>query len=213
MQPYHKINSVFKRDKNTHKLIYGDWSMPEFAYLQDNIWELTEKVDGTNIRIKVDADGSVQFGGRTDRAIIPKELHDFLESVFKTPQFKSAARSLCVDHQINDLVLYGEGYGPKIQKGGGRYSSSPQFVLFDIKVDESWLARDQVDANADLLGLDSVPVLGYCDLHEAVRLVSSGLESTWGDFEAEGVVARPEVTLFDSRGRRIITKIKGVDFK
>jgi hypothetical protein len=39
------------------------------------------------------------------------------------------------------------------------------------------------------------------------------LISRWGEFEAEGLVARPEVELFDRAGHRIITKIKAKDLK
>jgi hypothetical protein len=81
------------------------------------------------------------------------------------------------------------------------------------------------------LGIESVPVIGSGTLHDAVDIVSSGitfdhngvvqrwytsivggLESRWGPFEAEGIVARPVVPLFDRKGQRIITKIKSVDF-
>jgi hypothetical protein len=52
MREYHKIQSVFKRDMETkHKtLIIGNFSTPEFEYLQNNIWEFDEKVDGTNLK-------------------------------------------------------------------------------------------------------------------------------------------------------------------
>ena len=34
----------------------------------------------------------------------------------------------------------------------------------------------------------------------------------WGEFQAEGIVARPRVTLFSRNGERIITKVKCRDF-
>lgn len=39
-----------------------------------------------------------------------------------------------------------------------------------------------------------------------------GFKSTWGDFQAEGIVARPSVELKNRAGERIITKIKCKDF-
>jgi len=50
MSEYPKIQSIFKRDELTHKFL-SEFSLPEFEYLQLNIWEFTEKIDGTNIRI------------------------------------------------------------------------------------------------------------------------------------------------------------------
>jgi len=46
-------------------------------------------------------------------------------------------------------------------------------------------------------------------MHEYYALI----ESVWGDFQAEGIVARPGVELFDRAGRRIITKLKCRDFR
>ena len=47
---------------------------------------------------------------------------------------------------------------------------------------------------------------------EAVDVVEGGLTSTFGNFEAEGLVLKPEVELFNRQGHRIITKLKGKDF-
>ena len=38
------------------------------------------------------------------------------------------------------------------------------------------------------------------------------IRSTWGDFEAEGIVARPKTELMARNGSRLITKIKCRDF-
>jgi hypothetical protein len=40
----------------------------------------------------------------------------------------------------------------------------------------------------------------------------TGFKSQWGDFIAEGIVARPVVELKSRNGDRIITKIKYKDF-
>jgi hypothetical protein len=42
--------------------------------------------------------------------------------------------------------------------------------------------------------------------------VGCGVKSWWGDFDAEGIVARPQVELFTRAGHRIITKLKCKDF-
>ena len=47
---YQKINTLFKRDvKNV--IIPSQYTCEEFSYLKDCLWECTEKIDGTNIRI------------------------------------------------------------------------------------------------------------------------------------------------------------------
>ena len=45
-----------------------------------------------------------------------------------------------------------------------------------------------------------------------VTAASQGFKSQWGDFMAEGIVARPAQELRTRDGHRIITKIKHKDF-
>lgn len=242
MAEYHKINALYKRETSgprKGKFIIGDWADPAFAYLAENRWEFTEKVDGTNIRVYLNkARGFVtgRYAGRSDNADIPKPLLEHLGEVF--PVVTNEVRYLPTQEQekrnqeiydwmnrngLTEVVLYGEGYGPKIQ-GGGKYRNDQSFVLFDVKIGDFWLARGDVNDIADKLGIDSVPVIGFGTLYDAIDLVThrpavgvfrayDGLQSEWGPFEAEGIVARPVVPLFNRKGERIITKIKAVDFR
>ena len=206
MKEYHKIQTLFKRDMTTkHKaLIEGEWTIPEFAYLANNEWVFTEKVDGTNIRVMVN--GVVTFGGKTDNANIPAKLVERLNERF-LPQ-----SDLLAEIFSDGACLYGEGYGPKIQKGGGNYRDDQDFVLFDVKVGEWWLQREAVEEIASKLGLDVVPIIGTGTLHDAIAWAKRGIDSTWGNFQAEGIVARPSTELKTRGGQRIITKIKCRDF-
>ncbi len=210
MMTYHKIQTVFKRDPETkHKtLLVGEYSLPEFEYLKDNLWVFTEKVDGTNIRIII-KDGSITFGGRTDNAQIPATLVQRLNECFLTTQQKSLLLET-----FEDAVLYGEGYGAKIQKGGGNYRADQDFVLFDVQVGNFWLRRDDVEDVAQKFGLDVVPIIGTGTLDDMIKRVrDEPLKSLWGDFEAEGIVARPACELKTRNGDRLITKLKVRDFR
>lgn len=211
---YHKIQTVFHRDpENRYKtLLEGRYALPEFEYLKDNNWMWTEKVDGTNIRIMFDGK-DVTFGGKTDRAQIPSDLVNYLAKKFLTQLggFFDAFHSDEVDG-VTNVCLYGEGYGPKIQKGGGLYRDTQGFVLFDVRIGSWWLKRRDVEGLGKQFNTDVVPIVGEGTLIEAVELVKSGFQSTWGDFQAEGIVARPEVELKARNGGRVITKIKYKDF-
>jgi len=57
-----------------------------------------------------------------------------------------------------------------------------------------------------------VPIVGKGTLQDGIDLVKKGFNSVWGDFLAEGIVARPAVELRTRRGDRVITKIKACDF-
>ncbi len=210
MNTYHKINTIFKRDHDKPKnpIIIGDWSEPEFEYLANNSWIFTEKVDGTNIRIMWDGD-RITIGGKTDNAQIPATLFQRLTQIFETKVelFKE------IFGEDGNVCLYGEGYGAKIQKVGSLYRPDQDFVLFDIKIGDWWLKRPDVEGISSKLEIDIVPIIGEGTLYEAINLVKRGIKSQWGNFEAEGVIAVPTVSLNTRGGKRIITKIKTVDFR
>jgi hypothetical protein len=214
MKEYHKIDTVFKRDPaNRHKtLIEGDYSNDAFAYLANNTWVFTEKVDGTNIRVMCGpCEGTtygVKFGGKTDAASIPAFLVERLQARFLTDEQTALLTEIFPDGGC----LYGEGYGAKIQKGGGNYRPDQDFVLFDVRVGEWWLQRADVEDVARKLGIDVVPIIGAGSLADMVNMARRGFPSTWGPFTAEGIVARPSVELKSRNGDRIITKIKHKDF-
>lgn len=204
MEKYHKIKTVFKRDPETkYKTLTNDYSTPEFEYLQNNNWIFTEKVDGTNIRIHWDGE-SIKIGGRTDNAQIHTSLFDTLLALFPVDKFQKNYPDL-------QMTLYGEGYGPKIQKGGS-YSQIHNFVLFDIMINNWWLDRNNMDDIAEILEINVVPIVGSGTLPGMVAMAQKGFKSNWGDFIAEGIVARPSIELTTRNGDRIITKIKHKDF-
>lgn len=216
MKEYHKIQTVFKRDLTIPKtLLTGQYSLPEFEYLKDNIWVFTEKVDGMNIRVMFDGE-KVSFGGKTDNAQIPAPLILRLEERF-LPQLWKFIDKFGKDSFI---CLYGEGYGAKIQKGGGNYRQDQSFVLFDVYVKSKkefskgwWLARDNIEDIATFFSIDTVPIIGKGTLADMVEMAKNGFTSKWGDFIAEGIVARPKIEIMTRSGQRIITKIKHRDFQ
>ena len=207
MNEYHKIQTIFKRDMESKgkTLLEGQWTLPEFEYLSNNKWVFTEKVDGTNIRV-IFKDGSVTFGGKTDSAQIPAQLVARLNERFLPIAAQLQEIFGC------DACLYGEGYGAKIQKVGGNYRQDQDFVLFDVRVGDWWLQRNDVEDVAYKLGIDIVPIIGEGTLHDAIAAAKTGIVSTWGEFQAEGIVARPKTELTTRNGQRIITKIKCRDF-
>lgn len=210
---YHKIHTLFKRTERG-EMILGDWTNPVFEYLADKPWRMTEKIDGTNIRIIVEppslgvADG-VTFGGRTERAQLPGPLVEYLTDKFLQPEMLEALGKKFPE----GAVLFGEGYGAGIQKGGGKYRQDQGFILFDVNVGGWWLLPDDIQDVSVTLGLDMVPEIGTMTLVEGVEMVQKGMKSRFGSFDAEGVVATPAVPLFTRKGERVITKIKTKDWQ
>ena len=212
---YHKIQTIFKRDENTKRIIEGSYSLPEFEYLKDNHWVFTEKVDGTNIRVMWNG-LDVVFGGKTDDAQMPifllYKLQELFEGTVKRQLFKEKFGEN-ESNMIEFVCLYGEGYGAKIQKGGGNYNPiGVNFVLFDVKIGDMFLERENVEDIAKFFGIEVVPIIGEGTLIDAVEKTRKGFNSKWGEFIAEGIVARPKTELKTRRGDRVITKIKYRDF-
>jgi ATP-dependent RNA circularization protein (DNA/RNA ligase family) len=206
MEEYHKIHTVFKRDVKG-KIIETEYAHPEIFYLLNNTWSVTEKIDGTNIRIGF-KDEKIEIGGRTNNAQIPVTLVAKLQELFTVDKLQS------IFNYPDQVILFGEGYGSKIQKGGSNYiPDGVNFILFDVKVGEWWLKKEDVFNIAQRLQIDMVPFLGEWTLLETINKVrNKELKSAWNKVPIEGVVCRPLVQLFNRKGERIITKLKVKDF-
>lgn len=209
MREYHKIETVFNRSTDGDKrLIWGDYRNATVEYLADNIWQFTEKIDGTNIRIHWDGH-NVEVGGRTDRAQIPKHLMDYLSATFLTPEVEELFEQT---YGEKDVMLFGEGYGAKIQNGGD-YRSDVSFILFDVLIGDNWQSREWVEATAKMFNVDVVPIVLEGTIGDGIDYVMQHNNSTIGNAIMEGVVGRPKVEMKDRLGNRIIVKIKWKDFK
>lgn len=207
---YHKIETLWERDtEGSKKLIEGSFRNETVGYLANLIWIGTEKVDGTNIRIIWDGH-SIMTAGRTNKSEIPKPLADYLRELFGDIATEELFEQMFGEKEV---VLYGEGYGAGIQKVGAKYSSTPKFILFDVKINDVYLSRTNVEMIAKNLGLDVVPIVFTGTLYAAAEYVKSHPKSKLGDVEMEGIVCRPALELLDHRGERLIVKIKSRDMK
>lgn len=207
MSEYHKIETLYERDEKTHRL-KPELILKNRVYGIVNPWVWTEKIDGTNIRA-IWKDGKLTFGGKTDNAQIHADLIKWLYEHI-TPSALTAA----FEPDVTDVVIYGEGYGPGIQKGGGLYAEEKKLIVFDVKVGDWWLSDENMRDVASKLGLDTVPLIGEMTLSEATEKVRVGFQSALngGKAQAEGMVGRPCEALFDKKGSRLIVKLKTKDF-
>ena len=207
MTTYHKIQSLFKRDPATKnkRFLMWEFSCPEFEYLQNTDWVGTEKIDGTNIRIY----GKNRAGfiaGRTDNAQIHSGLYAHLETV---------RDKLMSSDLPEDIVLYGEGYGAKIQSGDHYIPDGQSFALFDVMINGNYQPRESVEDIAGKLSIPVAPIINAMSLAEWVNAIESGhyRDSLLHKFARnEGVVLRPSTELQTRTGDRVITKLKFKDF-
>lgn len=211
MIEYLKIETPFNRDNDgTKKMIDGDFRNEAVEFLKDCHWIGTEKIDGTNIGVVWDGH-HVSFQGRTERAEIPKMLNERLEELFG-----GSVNEELFEQKFGDtkMILFGEGYGVKIQKGGSYIPDGNDFILFDVYcVDtNTWLTRESVEDIARTFNINVVPIVVEGTLNELIDFVKTKPKSTIGTANMEGIVARPIVELKDRMGKRVITKIKVKDF-
>lgn len=212
MKPYPKIETLFERDDKTHKVYPDRLRMPVVANISK--WAVTEKIDGTNIRVSfTKGDTTIQLGGRTDAAQLHADLVRHIYETFTRAKFESVFKE---DTQAGTgLILYGEGYGAGIQKGGA-YRPDKAVILFDaafFNAEGFWWQTDAVVTDiAEKVGVPRCPMLGEWTLEEIVERVRAGVPSVSGSGLAEGVVARTAAPLFDARGNRLIIKLKTKDF-
>jgi len=214
MSEYIKINAPFKRwrkdlhteemkpqDAKWNSFKQDEWADESIEYLQNNQWEWTEKLDGTNIRIYI-KDNKITIKGRTDKAEIPSQLEHWIKNWFLDNRQEIST--------LSGAILYGEGVGEKIQKGGK--FGLQHFILFDILIESYWLKRDVVAGIAKRINLKHSPVIFTGTIHDAITSVKTLPTSVFGDFTIEGYVGAPAIRLNDQHQNRIITKIKVKDF-
>lgn len=210
MSEYGKIETLYERDEATFKVRVGELKNRTYSLLKT--WHWTEKVDGTNIRC-IWRDGKLTFGGKTDNAQIHADLIKWLYENVTAEKLRAVFPD--EDGVPADVVIYGEGYGAGIQKGGD-YSPIKKLIVFDVLVGGKWwLSYENVCDVAQKLELEVVPSFGEMTLEEATELVRQGFKSKCAinvAKNAEGLVGRPLETLFDKKGHRLITKLKTKDF-
>jgi ATP-dependent RNA circularization protein (DNA/RNA ligase family) len=211
---YPKIETLYNRDPKTFK-VTDEVRLPEFGLVKT--WLVTEKVDGTNVRIVRTVENGVEIRGRTDRASwaqrdspLKKKLEGMFPAELLNRQFDPGL----------EVILYGEGYGAGIQKGGD-YRADPSFRLFDVRVGDWWLNWDSIEDIAESLGIFTVPNLGtiqylptsYEDLINLAEMSSVAHIENGRDILPEGIVCRTEPLLLMRNGKRLMWKLKFKDFR
>jgi hypothetical protein len=236
MSEYVKINSLWKRQgwyfgqdkknspdyqKGRQSFIIGDYACPEFGNIK--YWNITEKVDGTNIRISLklyglsDKPPRVEFAGRTDKATIQPNLLRYLQDKFSVDLVAKACGFYSPQPEMNKetyVMLYGEGYGSNIQAAGPNYRKDPSFILFDVVIGNHWLNRESVKDIASKLDVPCVPDYGLMTEDEVIDFVKQKSASTCSEKTQtmEGIVARSEPMVYFRDGRLIMFKLKCNEF-
>ena len=217
-QTYTKINTLYKRDEKGN-IVIGDFSRPEFEYLFNCKWRAFYKIDGTNMSYYWDGH-EMQIHGKSESAQSPKHLLKKMQELLTVEKLQEVF-PLKYDENGNEIPfivrIYGEGYGAKIQKCGGSYIKNDcNFRVFDIKINQYWLDWENVVDICEKLNLEMTIPYGEMTLAEAEDMVVKGFKSPIAEnpeLDAEGLVLRPIIQLYNKQHERIMVKIKTGDYR
>ena len=177
--------------------LYKDQRILEFK----EVYAL-EKIHGTSAHIRWN-NGEINF-------FSGDENHKKFVKLFDQETLKTAFQ--IIGHP--NVTVYGEAYGGKQQGMRETYGAILHFIVFDIKVEKTWLNVLNAEDVTNKLGLEFVPyekVFTDISTLNAERdrfsrvAVRRGCK---GDKLSEGVVLRPLNEYIDSREKRVICKHK-----
>jgi len=210
---YAKTINLWKRDLETKLVIPSEYSEPEFENV--NYWQVTEKIDGRNMRIIFEHPmyplvnvPVVRIGGRTERSRNPSNLVSYMESFF------TQARMSLTFPDAKEVILFGEGIGTKIQGKNHPYSDKPNFILFDVWVDGNWQTQERVREIAWIFCVRHAPVIfNHVTKEDIINYLLDKPNSLLGrhnhkDFVMEGIIARSDPLMLFRNGKVLKFKLK-----
>lgn len=165
-----------------------------------------EKVHGTSAHVSW-GNGKIGFyaGG---------ESYEKFKALFNEDNLSQKFQSL--GHE--KVVVYGEACGGKQQGMRLTYGDSLRFVVFDVKIGDTWLSVPDMVQAAEGLGFEVVPwekTSTSIEALDSIRDRFSEVAERWGcgpSRHREGIVLRPLIEVIKSNGNRIIAKHKGRAF-
>lgn len=225
---YPKINTLFMRDplitvKRKGIIQVGKYS--EEAFKTIKYWNVSEKIHGENIRIYIDfipgnlSPPQVWIGGRndTDKPEINEDLLTYIKTHITEDALKRAFTkgSFGTGDCPRYAMIFGEGFGGDI-KHGHNYRDSPEFIVFDIVIDNWFLEHNNVADISRKLNLQSVPMLSLDGSTEKIiDYVKGQPKSNVANkpHVMEGVVATSSPLLLTRKGYPVRFKLKTKDFR
>lgn len=215
---YPKIKNLFKR-REDGSIIFEELSDESFSNIK--YWELTEKLDGTNIKIDYyDDEYKIYIHGRTEQSEKLPWIEDYIDRL----RLEEKLYRISEKHGCEKITIFGEGIGPKIQSGSD-YCLDHEVRVFDILInDKWWMTRSEIQETCNNIGMLTVPTIIFCYegygwiLDDIINFVKDGFTSCVFHNQnkikdAEGIVARPRENLFNNKGERIMFKLRTEYFK
>jgi len=166
-----------------------------------------EKIHGTSANVKYRSGELLFFAGGG--------AHDAFVNLFDQEELLKLFREIGHD----EVTVYGESYGGKMQKMSDTYGKDPRFIAFEVQVHDTWLNVPNAHDVVTKLNLEFVHYeKGPADLDwlneqrdaPSVQAKRNGIEE---DKLREGIIIRPLIELWTSNGERVMAKHKHDKFR
>ncbi len=212
---YTKFSSPFVKDE---KYLNIDELSQE---LPIGNWIKTEKIDGTNIRIiltKPDEEGNREILIGSRKLILNKEDKGSRQYLDCLKEVNLNKIKEYFEEIKSTVVIYGEGYGAGVQRGG-IYAKDKNYRVFDIRIglayqDFEYVKKVCIDNQLNIVPIFSnVDEITYQECLESLRHFDGTLINEGCGGVPEGLVYKFEPVLLNKYGERLIFKIKRKDFK
>lgn len=179
-------------------------------------WYVTEKIHGANFQVGWRKDDNGKFGIRlgSRQNFITEDFFGLSASREFTDTLSNITSIL--SSFTEEAIIYGEVYGSNIQKGIF-YSDIKNFIVFDIKVGNTFLPRGAVEDICKAGGVEWCKTIFKGSLKNCLNysnefnsLLESELtgEDIRSDNICEGIVIRPEKIYFTDKDQFVAIKNK-----
>jgi len=166
-----------------------------------------EKIHGTS--------ANISYNNKTLHFCPGGEKYERFIALFNKDELKEKIEQLGVEK----IVIFGEAYGGKQQGMRDTYGNQLKFVVFEVKIENTWLAVPQAEEVVKSLGLEFIhyvripTIIGFIDGErdsDSIQAIRNGMGK---GKKREGIVLRPLVEVTKNNGERIIAKHKREDFR
>ena len=173
-----------------------------------------EKIHGTSAYVKYNhQNGELKFFSSGLK-------HDQFVGIFDQQELFEKFKENAVEHNVNELIVYGEAYGGRMQGMSSTYGKDLKFVAFEVynKDVNWWFDVDQADRIATKLGFEFVYYKRIETTEEAINseMMSDSVQSVRNGMGTghmrEGIVLRPIKEFVFQNGGRVICKHKRPEF-
>ena len=173
-----------------------------------------EKIHGTSahVKYKADEDRLVFFsGGSPHNRFVALFDHDDLLEKFRQNREEHG--------NDEDITIYGEAYGGKLQRMSDTYGKEIKFIAFEVLISkDDWLDVERAHKFVEKMGLEFVHYNRIPTTEEAINaeMMADSVQAVrngCGEGKMrEGIVLRPVIEFVHQNGGRVISKHKRPEF-